>query len=77
MFKDIVVVNKATYLFLLTIPASILKIFFYDINYLGNLLEFGTQLFISLMIAVVGIYFFIRFNTQSYWMNPDHPSKKG
>ncbi len=76
MFKDIVVVNKATYLFLLTIPASILKIIFYDMQYLDYLLEFGTQLFISLMIAIIGVYFFIKFNTRSHWMNPDHPSKK-
>lgn len=76
MFKNVVVVNKATYLFLCLIPVAVIKVIFYDLKYLDYLLYFGTQLFLSGMIAVLGLYFFIRFNTYSHLMNPNHPKEK-
>ena len=43
---------------------------------LENLADIGLQLFISLMIMAVGIYLFVRFNSYSAWMNPEHPKPK-
>ncbi len=71
----LIVVNKWTYLFLLLPVIGIIKLFLYDIQFLDNILNFGYQLFISILIAIVGIYFFVKFNSRSQWMNPDHPKE--
>lgn len=71
--KWIVVVNKWTYLFLLGIPVGLIKLFCYDLTLLPNAAAMWTQIFITAMIVVVCVYFFIRFNTYSHWMNPNHP----
>lgn len=67
----IIVTNKWTYLLLLSIPIGLGKILIYDIpeKNVG-------EIFISLMIVIIGIYFFVRFNSYSAWMNPDHPKPK-
>lgn len=69
----IVVKDKRTYLFLLSIVIGLLKIFFLDINSAG--VQYG-DVFVSIMIMLVGIYMFVRVNTYSHFYNPDHPKKK-
>lgn len=72
----IVVKNKWTYLWLLTCLIAIVKFVIYDLTFLqDNILTFILQLIISSFIALIGIYFFIKFNTRSKWLNPDHPQK--
>lgn len=65
----LIVTNKATYLWLLTVPVGIIKIFLYDLK--------GTNIMVdvlaSLLVIFAGVYLFIRDNTYSPWYNPDHP----
>ncbi|MCI5772966.1 MAG: hypothetical protein MR210_00200 [Erysipelotrichaceae bacterium] len=75
MKKWIIVTNKWTYLFLVTIIIGVCKILFYDLTF-TNMADIGFQIFVSLMIMAVGVYFFVRFNSYSPWMNPDHPKSK-
>ncbi len=67
--KSFQVVHKWTYLFLLAIPIGA-AMFGYTLTaealYLGDLL-------VSVLIMLVGAYLFVRFNTRSYLMNPNHP----
>ena len=68
------VVNKWTYLYLLLPVVGVIKFLIYDISlFTTNIAYFGYHLFISILISVIGIFFFIKFNTRSHWMNPDHP----
>lgn len=70
----LVVVNKWTYLYLLLPVVGVIKFLIYDISlFATNIANFGYHLFISILISVIGIGFFIKFNTRSHWMNPDHP----
>lgn len=70
--KWITVTNKYTYFLLLTIPVAIIKIIFYDLKQI-NISDIGFQIFLSIIIAILGIYFFVRLNSYSLWMNPNHP----
>ena len=65
----IIVTNKLTYLLLLAIPCGLIKIFVYDLKQVQPY----TQIFVSILIIVIGIYLFIRFNSYSHWYNPNHP----
>lgn len=67
--KWIVVTNKLTYLLLLTIPVGIIKIIVYDLRKDNITLN----IFVSILIILIGIYLFVRFNTYSHWCNPNHP----
>ena len=67
--KWIVVTNKLTYLLLLTIPVGIIKIIVYDLSKDNITLN----IFVSILIILIGIYLFVRFNTYSHWYNPNHP----
>lgn len=73
----IIVTNKKTYLFLaLTLAA--LAFVVGDAVYTfvfarGTLESFLGNCFICAMIGIIGIYFFVRFNTYSHFYNPDHP----
>lgn len=71
----IIVKNKLTYLLLLTVPVGLLKIFLYDIN-LDNYMNVLEQIFLSIIIVLIGVYLFIRFNSYSHWFNPDHPKPR-
>lgn len=76
----VVVVNKATYLLLLTVPVGIIKIIYDAMECFQvsppNLMQFIYDTFISLIIIVIGVSLFFKFNTRSAWMNPDHPSSQ-
>ncbi len=67
--KWIVVTNKLTYLLLMTIPVGIIKIIVYDLKK-DNV---ALNIFVSILIILIGIYLFVRFNTYSHWYNPNHP----
>lgn len=75
--KCIIVKNKWTYLWLLTIPAGIIKIIFdYQASMavsIPNMAQFGFDTFVSLIIMIIGIVLFVKMNSYSHWMNPDHP----
>lgn len=74
----LIVTNKWTYLLLLTIPMGIIKIIFdYNntIHVSNNVTQFVYDTFISIIIIIIGIILFIKFNTHSNWINPDHPKK--
>ena len=67
--KWIIVTNKLTYLLLLTVPVGIIKIIAYDLKK-DNV---ALNIFVSILIILIGKYLFIRFNTYSHWYNPNHP----
>lgn len=70
--KWLIVTNKLTYLLFLTVPIGLLKMFLYDIKF-DDMVNMITQIFISIIIAFLGIYFFIKLNSYSEWMNHNHP----
>ncbi len=65
----IIVTNKLTYLLLLLIPCGLVKIFVYDLKQAQPY----SQIFVSILIILIGTYLFIRFNSYSHWYNPNHP----
>lgn len=66
------VTNKYTYLLLLTVPLALVKIFMYDIH-LEGIANIVTQVFLSIIVGYLGVHFFVKLNTYSNWMNPNHP----
>ena len=68
-FNWIVVKDKKQYLRLLALPLGLLKAILFDIH---DPLMFN-RLFETVMIVMVCIYFFIRFNSYSHFFNPNHP----
>lgn len=75
----IVVTNKLTYLFLLSVPVGIIKII-YDYITLSKqenfMSQFAFETFISLIILILGVVAFIKLNTYSAYLNPNHPKEK-
>lgn len=73
----IIVENKATYLFLLVFPIGISKIIYDSIQTFGNkqmtVADYGFSVFLMVILMIGGLYFFVKFNTYSAWMNPNHP----
>lgn len=69
----LIVKNKYTYLCLLSISIGVLKLILYDFTFLPHILQVGTEVMISIIIMIVGVYLFLRFNTFSVLFNPDHP----
>ena len=68
--------NKTTYAFLFSIPISIIFLIF-DGNKLLNqsnpqTTTFITHCFITLLLVMICLYLFIRFNSYSSWYNPNH-----
>lgn len=61
------VVNKKTYLYLLTIPVGLVGLL---LAYLYSRIDLAL---FSLIIGFIGIYLFIKDNSYSEWMNPNHP----
>lgn len=76
----LIVTNKWTYLLLLTIPLGLIKIIYDYTNSIlisnPNISQFIFDTFISILIIAIGIIFFIKMNTHSNWMNPNHPKSK-
>lgn len=76
----IVVTSKWSYLLLLSIPFGILKMIFDYQNVFSvanpNVIQFVYDTFISVLIITIGVIMFIKLNTHSNWMNPDHPKSK-
>ena len=70
--SSIIVMNKWTYLWLLTIPAGIMKMV-YDYSVCEDMVTFLSESFVSLLVILIGIVMFIKFNTYSNWSNPKHP----
>lgn len=75
MFKNLVVVNKLTYLLLALIPAGLAKIVLFDLKQKTN-----GDIFWSIVVSVImmffGLYFFVKVNSYSHWLNPNHPKSK-
>lgn len=72
----IIVTNKLTYLWLITPLIAVIKFLGYDLLFLHtSILTFGFQLLLSMIIAFIGVYFFISFNSYSNWTNPNHPKE--
>lgn len=67
----IVVKNKWTYLWLALVVIAIIKFIVLDLNS-SNIIQ---DIFVSILIALLGIYMFVKLNSRSNWMNPDHPTK--
>lgn len=68
--------NKTTYAFLLSIPTAIIFLII-DGNKLLNpsnpqTTAFITHCFITLLLVMICLYLFIRFNSYSPWYNPNH-----
>lgn len=68
-----VVKNKWTYALLALIPLGAIKIMLMDVQATGIDVQ---GIFISIMMGVIGLYLFMRFNTQHYIFNPNHPKNK-
>ena len=75
--KRLFVEEKWTYFLLLSVPFALIKTGFDLMNSLNvtpfPMGEFLMQTFISLMILVIGVSLFVKMNTYSAWLNPDHP----
>ncbi len=75
--KWLIVTNKWTYLWLLSIPVGTIKMIFdYQETMMiknPNLVQFFYDSILSLFIIIIGIIIFIKMNTYSHWMNPNHP----
>lgn len=71
----IIVTEKWTYALLGVVGIAILKFLFYDLM-LADIYEKIPQIIFSFIIALCGLYFFIRLNTWSEWLNPNHPRPK-
>lgn len=71
--KWVNVTNRWTYLCFIPTMAGILKIIFYDFNWTNDLVSFIKELFLSLLLILIGIYLFIRINSYSHLFNPNHP----
>ena len=71
------VTNKKTYLFLLSIPIALIYVIVDGVNLLNQptplLADFITHLFVALVLVIICVYFFVRFNSYSHWYNPNHP----
>lgn len=65
--KWINVVDKRTYLYLLLVPLGIV---FAVLGLNNKDMTFGIAAFLCIFL---GIYLFIKDNTYSEWMNPNHP----
>ena len=75
---EIVVKNKLTYLWLISVPVGIGKLIYDYINAFGkngtnNIAQFGLDAMISILILILGVIIFFKLNIYSNWMNPDHP----
>ena len=68
-FNWIVVKDKKQYLWLLALPLGLLKAILFDIHDS----QMFNRLFETVMIVMVCVYFFIRFNSYSQFFNSDHP----
>lgn len=75
--KWLVVTSKWSYLLLLSIPIGIVKIVFdYQTTMMiskPNLVQFLYDSVVSVLIIIIGIILFIKMNTYSHWINPNHP----
>lgn len=73
----IIVTNKKTYLFLAAVLGCICFLIGDGIYVFGmgkrEITSFFSDVFTCLMISIICIYFFVRFNTYSHIYNPDHP----
>ena len=78
--KWLIMVNKKTYLFLLSIPIALLYIVYDATNTFTrsnpNITDFLSRMGIALFLVMICVIFFVKFNTYSHWMNPDHPKQK-
>ena len=68
-FNWIVVKEKKQYLWLLALPLGLLKAILFDIHDP----QMFNRLFETVMVVMICVYFFIRFNSYSQFFNPDHP----
>lgn len=67
-FNWIVIKDKKQYLWLLALPLGLLKAILFDIHDP----QMFNRLFETVMVMMVCIYFFIRFNSYSHFFNPNH-----
>lgn len=71
--KWINVTEKWSYLCFIPTIIGILKIIFYDLNISDGIAVIAKEVMISLLLAIIGIYLFIRMNSYSHLFNPNHP----
>lgn len=71
--KWIQVTNKRTYLCFILPLIGLLKIICYDIGLANEPMNTAKEIMISLLLGLIGIYLFVRMNSYSHLMNPDHP----
>ena len=78
--KWLIVINKKTYLFLLSIPIALIYIVYDAVNTFAvndpDIGSFISRTGIVLLLVLICIIFFVKFNTYSHWMNPNHPKPK-
>lgn len=76
--SSLVVTNKLTYLWLLSIPVALVKTGFDAYHAFSKtpplIGDFIFNVFITLMFLAICISLFVKLNTSSAWLNPDHPS---
>lgn len=76
----LIVQNKATYLFL--VFTGICVLFLLSDAYITftgssqNIGGFIERAGICILLAVISTSLFVKFNTYSHWMNPNHPKPK-
>lgn len=78
--KWIVVKNKKTYLLLLSIPAALIYIIIHAVHVFSQpnpvVMDFVSDTVLVLFLVLICVIFFIKFNTYSHWMNPNHPKSE-
>lgn len=78
--KWLIVINKKTYLFLLSIPIALIYIVYDAVNTFAvndpDIGSFISRIGIVLLLVLICIIFFVKFNTYSHWMNPNHRKPK-
>ncbi len=76
---EMVVVNKWTYLILVVPVYNIISIMYYSYQFINDDASVSvliSDLYIHILILIISIGLFIKFNMYSYWSNPDHPKNK-
>lgn len=78
--KWLIVEDKKTYLLLLSVPLAIFFIAYDTFNTFNNqkpdTIQFITDVALACFLVLICIIFFVKLNTYSHWMNPDHPKSK-
>ncbi len=76
----LVVLDKKTYLFLVSVPLALGYIIYESIitfsNPNPNVLDFIYKIGFAILLAMICVIFFVKLNSYSHLMNPNHPKHK-